>query len=162
DKLDLRLLQDHLEIRTWDLTEERPVQVAPFELANSPFALVWHEGLGIRIQHDGEPMAVSSIAISADGKFAAFAGWPLRIKDGEKVPAFALVRSSGGRLIVWDVAKAQVHAIHNAPTTISAVAFAPDGRLLAIGNHDGVISIATPDAVKPPRLLVGHRGYIGA
>lgn len=158
DKLDLRLLQDHLQLRTWDLSEDRPGKTAPFELAKAPFAVLSQTAIPLFIQHDGEPMAVNCLASSRDSKFAAFGGWPLRISDrGKEV---LLVADNGGRLIVWDIAKSRVHALQNAPSPLTAVAFSPDGNQLAIGNIDGVVGVGTPDAVKPPRLFVGHRGAV--
>jgi WD40 repeat protein len=47
---------------------------------------------------------------------------------------------------------------------IQSLAFAPDGRTLAAGNHEGVVRVWTLDAtgaaVGPPLVLPGHRGSV--
>jgi WD40 repeat protein len=94
-----------------------------------------------------------NIAGSADGKYLALAGATMN-------PLSGAVTITGGKLIVWDVVNARIHAVRNAPEAITAVAFSPDGKQLATGNSDGAVGVGELDAKNPPRLFLGHRGLV--
>ncbi len=52
------------------------------------------------------------------------------------------VSRQGGEVLLWDVASARrLRSLVGHPSTVSAVAFTPDGRLLATGSQDGSVGI---------------------
>jgi WD40 repeat protein/tRNA A-37 threonylcarbamoyl transferase component Bud32 len=83
---------------------------------SSPVPLPWARLRGHQLQ--GWSDVVHAFAFSADGRLLASAG-----RDG--------------RLIVWDVAAKALRHEWQLPGEATAVAFAPDGRHLAVGRGEG-------------------------
>src|SRR4029077_9080181 len=86
--------------------------------------------------------ASSGLAFSKDGKLLAAAG-----QDKE------------GVVKVWNVASgAEIHSWQD--TSMTAVAFRPDGLVLATGHKDGTISVWDLAERKKKRTLKGHSALV--
>ena len=153
DKLDLRLLTSgFIHFRTWNVADDLPSVRSSFDPARVPSPLSPVFGGGFFVQHEGEAMLVLGMAHSADGKFLALSGPVFEAQGPGEV--------GRGKLIVWDVVKAKVHAVQTAPIVISAVAFSPDGKQLAVGSTEGSVAVGGPDLAGSPRPCAGHRGHV--
>jgi WD40 repeat protein len=94
---------------------------------------------------------VCSVAFSPDGRTLVSGGGRVNVEDPEGVDR--------GELKVWDLAtgKEQV-SLQGRTGIISAVAFSPDGRLLASASHDGTIRLwETSTFNKAKRPTSGRR-----
>ena len=118
----------------------------------------------------GHQARVAAVAITPDGKLTASSGEDIRLWEtatGKPVrrlaaPAVALaispdgktLASAGGRTLrLWDLETGK--EIHKAqgPRLLRAVAFSPDGKLLASGDEQATIRLWDPSTLKPIRQL---------
>ncbi|HYH68837.1 MAG TPA: protein kinase [Urbifossiella sp.] len=163
EKLDIRLLEQGLETRTWVVAGDRPPVVAAFDPARVLAPVFPVLSGSVFVQHDGEAMVVMALAGSADGRFLALAGAAVDVPGGAPGKKNAGLRPgglTGGKLIVWDVVNARIHGSQSAPGPITGIALSADGKRLAVGNSDGAVAVGEPDTKTPPRLFVGHRGMV--
>ncbi|MBL9123547.1 MAG: pre-peptidase C-terminal domain-containing protein [Planctomycetaceae bacterium] len=89
---------------------------------------------------------VMDVAFSADGKrLAAAAGEP----------------GLFGEVTVWDVAAGTVQLTFRAhQDSLFAVAWSPDGKLLATGSYDQLVQLWDAASAAPVRQLAGHSGAV--
>jgi WD40 repeat protein/serine/threonine protein kinase len=88
------------------------------------------------------PRAVSGVAFSKDGNLLA-----------------AVSPDKDGSVKIWNVASGAV--LHSwQDTAMSAAAFRPDGRALAVGHADGTIGLWDLAAGKKERTLSGHSAWV--
>jgi WD40 repeat protein len=88
---------------------------------------------------------------------SGFQGWSLSIAlspDGKRIAAASL----DGRVFVWDVETGQQTLTLPGGRWITALAWSPDGRILAGGRVD--ITLWDVEAAKPIAVLKGHRDTI--
>jgi WD40 repeat protein len=107
-------------------------------------------GLKLEGAHDW----LLAVAFSPDGKLIAAGGY-----EG-KVTVWVVAT---GKKTVEFAAVAPVPANTPPPTNVvSALAFSPDGKLLAVGGHDAAIHLFQADDGKYVRSLTGHGSSITA
>ncbi|MFF3318300.1 TIR domain-containing protein [Streptomyces sp. NPDC003035] len=150
--------------------------------------VLWDVKTGRRISEFAKDnYTTASMALSPDGKTVAVAGGGVRIWDassgksvGEPLRAEGswVVFSPNGRKLAFDAlnnggSEVRVHSLepddvgevtipyrHN---QISAIAFTPDGRGLAVGTDDGRLQLRNPESGRPAgRVMSGHQGDIKA
>lgn len=104
----------------------------------------------------GPTAPIRCVAVSGDGKFIAAAG------DGwvRKGAAPAKPGEAGlSNVCVWDTTTGGVaHEVRAGTGDVTALAFAPDGRL-AVAGSEGV-EVWTPGAVRPSVAFRGHLGRV--
>lgn len=143
--------------RLWDLDRQRAVQ--SFDLGRSPL-------YDARFSPDGSRLALSS----EDGELAVCdprgrLEGRLGLHRGELVALRPLGRdrlvsaSTGGDVVVWDVAARTPLARIELPSEILALALALDGQSLAIGTRDGLVRLFD-DRLQHVQELRGHTGAI--
>jgi WD40 repeat protein len=71
-------------------------------------------------------------------------------------PGARLVAAAGDELTVWDVASGQVQTARRQPSWVTALAFRPDGGLLATGHDDHAVRLWDVGRGKVVRELRGH------
>ena len=70
-------------------------------------------------------------------------------------------RADFGTLDIWDVARQQrIRHLAAHREAIRALAYSPDGRLLASGGDDRLIKLWPVNWKAPPTVLTGHRGRL--
>jgi RNA polymerase sigma factor (sigma-70 family) len=100
-------------------------------------------------------MSGSQLVFSPDGKVLAI--WePNRFPRG--------VLSDTDRVSLWDLEqnKPRGQAQVELGETVTAIAFAPDGKTLAIASSEGKVELWDTEVVKRLATLRGHRGSVGA
>jgi RNA polymerase sigma factor (sigma-70 family) len=134
----------------------------------------------VRAPEDG----VDAIAVSADGKLLAGAGmtgdvllWDaatgreLRRLEGHRRQVHGVAFApKGDRLVaggeaaarVWDVATGKTLHTLDVEGGVSAVAFSPEGRLVAAGTARGAALVWDADTGKPVHQLRGEGNYVHA
>jgi RNA polymerase sigma factor (sigma-70 family) len=80
----------------------------------------------------GRPQAAHRLAFSPDGKILGCASAPPGRPGGKPAPA---------EITLWDPATGELLARLRHADVISAIAFSPDGKLLASGSWDGTVTI---------------------
>ncbi|MBQ0983701.1 TIR domain-containing protein [Streptomyces sp. F63] len=150
--------------------------------------VLWDVKTGRKINEFArDDRTTGSMALSPDGKTVAVAGGGVRLwdtvsgkpvgepmdaagdrvvfsPDGRKL-AFDTLDKGGSEVLVRDLepdgtGEVTIPYRHNA---ISTLAFAPDGRGLAIGTDDGRLQLRDPDSGEPAGpVMSGHRGGIRA
>jgi WD40 repeat protein len=77
-------------------------------------------------------------------------------RDGKLLAATTGEPSERGRLVVWDVATRKVLFVHEEATGIPSVAFAPDGKSLAIAVYDHTAKLLNAATGQLQASLQGH------
>jgi RNA polymerase sigma factor (sigma-70 family) len=128
---------------------------------------------------------LNTVAMSPDGKLVLSGGdfKPVQVRDAETgkivrtlggdrnclrtltVAADCRTLASGGekdgRVIVWDlVAGKELYLLTGDLHSVGAVAFSPDGRMLASAAHEGVIRVWETATGKERRVLREHAGGV--
>ncbi|MEU0083182.1 TIR domain-containing protein [Streptomyces sp. NPDC006274] len=150
--------------------------------------VLWDVKTGRRINEFAkDDRTTVSMALSPDGKTVAVAGGGLRLWDtssghpvGEPLKATGdrVVFSPDGRKLAFDALNnggSEVHVRSLEPddagevsipyrhNRISSIAFAPNGRALAVGTDDGGLQLRDPDSGEPAgQVMSGHQGDVRA
>jgi WD40 repeat protein len=171
------LLTAHKEVRTWNFADGTLLNSVPLQFADAKDYPTLYEFSGdgrfIAGQSDSRQLAVT-VWDAATGQVAHridFGGYPLCAAfspDGRyvaigSVAARGEVKSAGG-VHIYDLAsKAVVHSTSAEARSISAVAFSPDGTLLAGGNHgNGKVTLWTTSDWKQREIFEGHSGLLSS
>ena len=97
-------------------------------------ASLWDVSSGKIVQHIEHTGIVNTVAFSPDGKYLATGGYLRRGRDE-------------GVVILWERNDAQLQEVGQSllqvkhKTHIRFIAFSPDGKYLAVGDHDRIITI---------------------
>lgn len=171
------LLTANKEIRTWNVADGTLLNSVPLQLADAKVSPTLYEFSGdgrlIAGQANSRELAVT-VWDAATGQVAHridFGGYPLCAAfspDGRyvaigSVAARGEVKSAGG-VHTYDLAsKEVVHAVSAEARSISAVAFSPDGTLLAGGDHqNGKATLWTTSDWKQREIIEGHSGLLSS
>ena len=171
------LLTANKEIRTWNFADGTLLNSVPLQLADAkdyPSLYEFsHDGRLIAGQSNSRELAVT-VWDAATGQIAHqidVKGYPLCAAfspDGRyvaigSVAARGEVKSAGG-VHTYDLAsKMVVHAVSAEAQSINAVAFSPDGTLLAGGDHgNGRVTLWTTSDWKQREIVEGHSGLISS
>lgn len=167
EKMKIESLADSLEFQVVTLAENGPakpdakamVTTEKFDPARLKSAVFPVLAGGFFLVDEGRMLMVMSLDTTADGRFIALAGSETVVAGGDRSRPGGI---TGGRLVVWDLKEGKIHAQQPSPVPLTAVAFSPRGDALAIGTSDGAVGVGKPDLAQPPRLMVGHHGYVYA
>ncbi|MGW5052971.1 caspase, EACC1-associated type [Actinokineospora sp. NPDC004072] len=140
---------------------------------------VWEAGTGADILVAGRSSsaALQAIAFSPDGRWMAKAGtgvelteiagrrtaprWGGRVAGLAFSPDSTLLAAAGdGGVLLWPVAHPSGDELSGLLGDERAVAFSPDGALLAVGSADGAIRVWEVPGWKPAGVLDGHVGAV--
>ncbi len=157
DSLKIESLADSLEYQTISLADRDPLRVETFDPAWLQTTVLPFLSNPFTVTHDGRVLIVYAIDRSPDGTFLALAGAEPKATPGGQEWSGAI---ACGKLIIWDLAKNKIHAEQSLPAAVTAVAFAPNGATLAVGNSDGEIDLLKPDLAQPPQILRGNHGWV--
>ncbi|MCI0456652.1 MAG: protein kinase [Gemmataceae bacterium] len=150
-------------VKIWDastgqLIDTLAMQTTEFDpLAYSPdgqhLAVVTHDGtLTLRDVTTGQTIRTFSKTGLGTGMGKAFS------PDGQRL---AVSGGDSKTVRVWEVTTGQeLLALHGHTDRQSAVAYSPDGRLLASSSWDGTVRIWDATTGQPIRTLRGHRSQI--
>lgn len=171
------LLTANKEIRTWNFADGTLLNTVPLQLVDAKISPTLYEFSGdgrlIAGQANSRELAVTvwdtatgqvahlidvkgyplCAAFSPDGRYVAIGSFAARDK----------AKSTGG-VHIYDLAsKAVVHAISAEAQSINAIAFSPDGTLLASGDHqNGKATLWTTSDWQQREILEGHSGLISS
>src|SRR5262249_49619492 len=67
-----------------------------------------------------------------------------------------------GEVVVWDLGTGKPRFALKEPRGVRAVAFAPDGKLLACGDFDNLLKLRDTTTGKGVRTLRGHSGGVNS
>jgi WD40 repeat protein len=73
-----------------------------------------------------------------------------------------LLAGAGSDLTLWDVASGELRVVLPQPSWVTALAFSPDGSLLATGDDDGTVHIYHTDGRSAGYPLHGHENAVSA
>jgi WD40 repeat protein len=120
-------------LRVWNLLRNRCLKTIPLP----------SEG--------GQQGSVFALDLAPDGRVAAVGGW-MGAKPGDlSMGQILLVTIPEGRLIT---------TLKHASSPVYALAFSPDGRLLASGSEDGVVRIWNVEQGLLVHSFSGHEGIV--
>ncbi len=159
------------KVIVWDLADEKAVQTLDAGTTVRALAAT-ADGKTLAGAADDGAVHLWEPATGKPGpKLAGATDWLLAVAlspDGKSVAAAGY----DGRLRIWDVgsskvlvdAPAQPPPPPNAPppaaNVVSALAFSPDGKLIAVGGADGVIHLFQTADGKLARSLPGHTSAV--
>jgi RNA polymerase sigma factor (sigma-70 family) len=115
---------------------------------------LWHTpGTGIQPQASWEAVsgAVFSVAFSPDGKLLATAGGAELVKEGDQP----------NQVTLWDThTRAAVRSLSGHHSTVTAVAFSPDGQRLATASFDQTFRVWDLASGQMVFVGKGHNGVV--
>lgn len=117
--------------------------------------IVWEVSSGKRVAaFTGHSAAVAAVAYSPDGKTLASASG---ISDANNE------RYLAGEIKLWDLPSGKnTRTVHGHSSVVNSVAFAPDGKTLASGGHDGAVELWEVAAGKNIATLTGPPLPVGS
>jgi sugar lactone lactonase YvrE len=80
--------------------------------------------------------------------------------DGKSVAAVGGSQESPGKLIVWDLPGNKVRYQHDETKGIRSLAFAPDGKTIALAPYDGKVRLVDAASGKEKQVLQGHKSGV--
>jgi dipeptidyl aminopeptidase/acylaminoacyl peptidase len=80
--------------------------------------------------------------------------------DGRSIAAVGGSQQSPGKLIVWDLPGNQVKYQHDEAKGIRSLAYAPDGKTLALALYDGKVRLIDASTGKEKQVLQGHKNGV--
>jgi WD40 repeat protein len=107
--------------------------------------ILWDVATGKKVRQLPDCLKHRLAGLSSDGKLLA------TIKDGQ----------ADSSILLWDIERAEL--IHHGGGhwgTVTSVAFAPNGKLVATGGEDATVRIWNPDTSKELATLKGHKEYV--
>src|SRR5207237_153324 len=114
---------------------------------------LWDAATGRPLHQLSVPRRVSSLAFSPDGKLL-FTGDPLSLID-------AATGNEDGAVCLWDVATGkELRALRGHDKSVTAVVFAPGGKVLASAGDDREARLWEVATGKPLRRLKGHEAEV--
>jgi RNA polymerase sigma factor (sigma-70 family) len=131
---------------------------APWNPTRKPPIRMWDVASGKLLRQLDAPRWGCTVAFSPDGKYLAAGGL-----DDHK--GKSLVRPTDGRdAWVWETATWERRYLRGHDKGIAALAFSPDGRLLASGGSEGDdrVCVWDLDSGKKLKTFRGHHSGIGA
>jgi WD40 repeat protein len=118
-----------------------------------------HPAQRVTVTHSDRSGAVKAVGFSVDGRLLA-------VGSGDVINPSGNMPVSRGAVALWDVtdlAHPVRTAIVRAGVQVHAVAFSPDGRLLASGNGGATVilwDVTDPAHLAAAATLTGHRGSV--
>jgi Tol biopolymer transport system component len=80
--------------------------------------------------------------------------------DGRSIAAVGGSQESPGKLMVWDLPDNKVKYQHDEAKGIRSVAYAPDGKTLALALYDGKVRLIDAATGKEKQVLEGHKNGV--
>jgi len=115
---------------------------------------LWDLGAGGQVRTlRGHTGGVTSVVLSADGRWLASTADEIGVASGKYDPVVRLWNLQDGRL---------AHALAGHAEGVLAAAFTPDGRVLASGGRDHTVRLWDTATGQELRTLRGHTGQVNA
>lgn len=131
----------------------------PFRTDGDVFALAFAENGILWSLEDQGVLRQWNVGAQQETRFAA-------LDDPSSLwafsPAAGLVAAGSDELQVWDAALGEGVAGWVTPSWVGALAFSPDGKILATGHDDGIVRIWSPDSQKFLREFRAHGKPVSA